>query len=117
MSTESCGWLPPFHGSTEVSLPVNGSVERLGTNVYPSWPRDAQREPTILQSIEAEVRRMGRHNVFLKGAGPAKHVRPVSPGEPKMSAATKARMAEARTRWTERGEVYAAAGTATLPEA
>lgn len=66
-----------FHGSTEVSLPVNGSRERLGTNAYPSGPRDTHRTPTILESIEAEVQRMER----------AKYIRPVSPGGRKMSAA------------------------------
>jgi hypothetical protein len=76
-----------FHRISEGSLPVNGSMERFGTNVYPSWPRDAQRTPTILQSIDAEVQRMERANVFFNGAGPAKHIRLVRAGRRKMSAA------------------------------
>jgi hypothetical protein len=76
-----------FHRISEGSLPVNGSRESFGTNVYPSWPRDAQRTRTILQSIDAEVQRMERANVFLNGAGRAKYIRPVSTGRRKMSAA------------------------------
>jgi hypothetical protein len=57
-----------FHRISEGSLPVNGSMESFGTNVSPSWPRDAQRTPTILQIIDAEVQRMERANVFLNGA-------------------------------------------------
>jgi hypothetical protein len=49
-----------FHRISEGSLPVSGSMESFATNVYPSWPRKAQRTPTILQSIDAEVQRMER---------------------------------------------------------
>jgi len=38
---------------------------------------------------------MERANVFLNGAGPAKHIRPVKPGRRKMSAAGRARIAAA----------------------
>jgi hypothetical protein len=94
-----------FHRS-EGSLPVSGSMERFGTSVYPSWPRDAQRTRTILQSIDAEVQRMERANVFLNGAGPAKHIRPVRPGRRKMSAAGRARIAAAqKARWTKAKKV------------
>jgi hypothetical protein len=58
-----------FHRS-EGSLPVSGSMERFGTSVYPSWPRDAQRTRTILQSIDAEVQRMERAKRLLKRCGP-----------------------------------------------
>ena len=58
-----------FHRISEGSLPVSGSMHSFGTSVYPSWPRDAQRAPTILQSIDGEVERMGR----------PKYIRPVSP--------------------------------------
>jgi hypothetical protein len=74
-----------FHRISEGSLPVSGSMERFGTNAYPSWPRDALRTPTILQSIDEEVRRMDR----------AKYIRPISPGRRrrKMSAMRQARIA------------------------
>jgi hypothetical protein len=85
-----------FQRISEGSLPVSGSMESFGTNVYPSWPQDAQRTPTILQSIDAEVQRMERANVFLKDVSPAKHTRPVSPGRRKMSAAGRARIAAAQ---------------------
>ena len=85
-----------FHRISEGSLPVNGSMERFGTNVYPSWPRDAQRTPTILQSIDAEVQRMERANVFLNGAGRAKHIRPFRPGRRKMSAEARKKIAAAK---------------------
>jgi hypothetical protein len=81
-----------FHRINEGSLPVSGSMESFGISVYPSWPRDAQRTPTILQSIDAEVQRMERANVFLNGASPAKQIRPVRPGRRKMSAAGRARI-------------------------
>jgi hypothetical protein len=71
---------------SEGSLPVNGSMESFGTTVYPSWPRDTQRTQTILQSIDAEVRRMER----ASGAGPTKRIQPVRPGRRKMSAAGRA---------------------------
>jgi hypothetical protein len=88
------------HRISEGSLPVNGSMESFGTSVYPSWPRDTQRTRTILQSIEAEVQRTERANVFLNGADPAKHIRPVRPGRRKMSAAGRARIAAAqKARW------------------
>jgi len=87
-----------FHRINEGSLPVNGSMESFGTSVYPSWPRDTQRTQTILQSIDAEVRRMERAN----DAGPAKHIRPVRPGRRKMSAAGRARIAAAqKARWAK----------------
>jgi hypothetical protein len=95
-----------FHRISEGSLPVNGSMESFGTNVYLSWPRDQQRTPTILQSIDAEVQRMERANVFLNGAGRAKHIRPVSPGRRKMSAAGRARIAAAqKARWARAKKV------------
>jgi hypothetical protein len=95
-----------FHRISEGSLPVSGSMERFGTSVYPSWPRDAQRTRTILQSIDAEVQRMERANVFLNGADPAKHIRPVRPGRRKMSAAGRARIAAAqKARWTKAKKV------------
>jgi hypothetical protein len=85
-----------FHRMSEGSLPVNGSMDSFGTNVYPSWPRDAQRTPMILQSIDAEVQRMER----------AKYIRPVSPGRRKMSAARRARIAAAqRRRWAKAKKV------------
>jgi hypothetical protein len=85
-----------FHRISESSLPVNGSMESFGTNVYPSWPRDAQRTPTILQSIDAEVQRMER----------AKYIGPVSPGRRKMSAARRARIAAAqKARWAKAKKV------------
>jgi hypothetical protein len=87
---------------SEGSLPVNGSMESFGTNVYPSWPRDTQRTRTILQSIDAEVQRMERANGFLNGAGPAKQIRPVTPGRQKMSAARRARIVAAqKARWAK----------------
>jgi hypothetical protein len=90
-----------FHRISEGSLPVNGSMESFGTSVYPSWPRDTQITRTILQSIDAEVQRMERANVFLNGAGPAKHIRPVRPGRRKMSAG-RARIAAAqKARWAK----------------
>jgi hypothetical protein len=85
-----------FHRISEGSLPASGPMESFRTSVYPSWPRDAQRTPTILQSIDAEVQRMERANVFLNGAGRAKHIRPVSPGRRKVSAAGRARIAAAQ---------------------
>jgi hypothetical protein len=85
-----------FRRISEGSLPVNGSKESFGTNVYPSWPQDAQRTLTILQSIDAEVQRMERRNVFLNGAGRAKHIRPVSPGRRKMSAEARKKIAAAK---------------------
>jgi hypothetical protein len=89
-----------IHRISDGSLPVNGSMESFGINVYPSWPRDTQRTPTILQSIDAEVQRMERAN--LNGAGPAKHIRPVRPGRRKMSAARRARIAAAqKARWAK----------------
>jgi hypothetical protein len=75
-----------FHRISEGSLPASGPMESFRTSVYPSWPRDAQRTPTILESIDAEVRRMDR----------AKYIRPVSPGRRKMSAAGRARIAAAQ---------------------
>jgi hypothetical protein len=89
-----------FHRIGEGSLPGNGSVESFGTNEYPSWPRDAQRTRAILQSIDEEVQRMERTNVFLNGAG--KHFRPVSPGGRKMRAARRGRIAAAqKARWAK----------------
>jgi hypothetical protein len=85
-----------FHRMNEGSLPASGSMESFGTNVYPSWPRDAQRAPTILQSIDAEVHRMERANVFLNGARPAKHIRLVRTGRRKMSAEAKEKIAAAK---------------------
>jgi hypothetical protein len=85
-----------FHRISEGSLPVSGSMESFGTSVYPSWPRDAQRAPTILQSIDAEVQRMERANVFLNGARPVKHIRPVKPGRRKMSAGAREKSAAAK---------------------
>jgi hypothetical protein len=85
-----------FHRINEGSLPVSGSMESFGTSVYPSWPRDAQRAPTILESIDAEVQRMERANDFLNGAGRAKHIRPVSPGTRKMSAEARKKIAAAK---------------------
>jgi hypothetical protein len=83
-------------------LPVNGSMESFGYSVYPSWPQDTQRTRTILQSIDAEVRRTDQANVFLNGAGPAKHIRPVRPGRRKMSAAGRARIVAAqKARWAK----------------
>jgi hypothetical protein len=90
-----------FQRMDEGSLPVSGSMHSFGTSVYPSWPRDAQRTRTILQSIDAEVQRMERANVFLNGAGPAKHIRPVRPVRRKMSAG-RARIAAAqKARWAK----------------
>jgi hypothetical protein len=87
-----------LHRISEGSLPVYGPMESFGTGVYPSWPRDTQRTQTILQSIDAEVRRMERAN----GAGPAKHIRPVRPGRRKMSAAGRPRIAAAqKARWAK----------------
>jgi hypothetical protein len=80
-----------FHRISEGSLPVSGSMERFRAYAYPSWTRDPQRTRTILQSIDAEVQRMERANVFFNGAGPAKHIRPVRPGGRKMSAARQER--------------------------
>jgi hypothetical protein len=89
-----------FHRINEGSLPVSGTMARFGTSVYPSWPRDVQRTRTILQSIDAEVQRMERVNVFFNAASLAKHIRPVGPGRRKMSAAGRARIAAAqRRRW------------------
>jgi hypothetical protein len=89
-----------FHRINEGSLPVNGSMESFGITVYPSWPRNMQRTRTILQSIDAEVQRMERVNVFLNGAGPAKQIQPVRPGRRKMSPAGRARIAAAqKARW------------------
>jgi hypothetical protein len=85
-----------FHRISEGSLPVSGSMHTFGTSVYPSWPRDAQRTRTILQSIDAEVQRMERANVFLNGASPAKHIRPVRPGRRKMSAEARKKIAAAK---------------------
>jgi hypothetical protein len=85
-----------FHRINEGSLPISGSMHSFGTSEYPSWPRDAQRAPTILQSIDAEVQRMERANVFLNGAGRAKHIRPVRPGRRKMSAEAREKMAAAK---------------------
>jgi hypothetical protein len=94
-----------FHRVSEGSLPVNGSTESFGISVYPSWPRDTQRTQTILQSIDAEVRRMEQANGFVRGAGPAKHIRPVRPGRRKMSAAGRARRARIaaaqKARWAK----------------
>ena len=91
-----------FHCISEGSLPVNGSMESFRTSVYPSWPRDTQRTQTILQSIDAEVQRMERANVFLKDVSPAKHTRPVSPGRRKMSAAGRGRIAASqKARWAK----------------
>jgi hypothetical protein len=85
-----------FHRMDEGSLPVSGSMESFGTSVYPSWPRDAQRTRTILQSIDAEVQRMER----------AKYIRPVSPAGRKMSAARRARIAAAqKARWAKAKKV------------
>jgi hypothetical protein len=61
-----------FHHINEGSLPVSGSMESFGTSVYPSWPRDAQRTRTILQSIDAEVQRMERAKCLLKRCYPGK---------------------------------------------
>jgi hypothetical protein len=95
-----------FHRMNEGSLPVSGSMESFGTKVYPSWPRDAQRTRMILQSIDEEVQRMERTNVFLNGAGRAKHFRPVRPGGRKMSAARRARIAAAqKARWAKAKKV------------
>ena len=45
---------------------------------------------------------MERANVFLNGAGPAKHIRPVKPGRRKMSAAGRPRIAAAqKARWAK----------------
>jgi hypothetical protein len=85
-----------FHRMDEGSLPVSGSMESFGASVYPSWPPDAQRAPTILQSIDAEVQRMERTNVLLNGARPAKHIRPVRPGRRKMSAGAREKIAAAK---------------------
>jgi hypothetical protein len=85
-----------FHRVSEGSLPVSGSMESFRTNVYPSWPRDTQRTPTILRSIDEEVQRMERANVFLNGASPAKHIRPVRPGRRKMSAEARKKIAAAK---------------------
>jgi hypothetical protein len=85
-----------FHRIGEGSLPASGSMESFGTSVYPSWPRDAQRTRMILQSIDEEVQRMER----------AKHIRPVSPGRRKMSAAGRARPTAAqKARWTKAKKV------------
>ena len=85
-----------FHRISEGSLPVSGSMESFGTSVYPSWPRDAQRAPTIRQSIDADVQRMERANDFLNGARPVKHIRPVKPGRRKMSAGAREKSAAAK---------------------
>jgi hypothetical protein len=85
-----------FHCIYEGSLPVSGSMHSFGNSVYPSWPRGAQRAPTILQSIDAEVQRMGRPKVFLKGTGPARHIRPVRPGRRKMRAEAREKIAAAK---------------------
>jgi hypothetical protein len=87
-----------FHRISEGSLPVSGSMERFGTNAYPSWTRDPQRTRTILQSIDAEVQRMERVNVFFNADSLARRIRPVSPGTRKMSAAGRARIAAAQRR-------------------
>jgi hypothetical protein len=72
-------------------------------NVYPSWlPRDTQRTRTILQSIDAEIQGMERANVFLNGAGPPKHIRPVRSRRRKMSEGGRARIAAAqKARWAK----------------
>jgi hypothetical protein len=87
-----------FHRISEGSLPVNGSMEMFGTNAYPSWTRDPHRTRTILQSIDAEVQRMERVNVFFNADSLAKHIRPVRPGRRKMSAAGRSRIAAAKRR-------------------
>jgi hypothetical protein len=95
-----------FQRISEGSLPVSGSMHSFGTKVYPSWPRDAQRTRMILQSIDEEVQRMERTNVFSNGAGRAKHFRPVRPGGRKMSAARRARIAAAqKARWAKAKKV------------
>jgi hypothetical protein len=88
-----------FHRISEGSLPVSGSMDGFGS-VYPSWPRDAQRTRTILQSIDAEVQRMERVDVFFNGASRAKHRssrRKISvAGRARIAAAQKARWAKAK---------------------
>jgi hypothetical protein len=77
-------------------------MESFGTSVYPSRPPDAQRTPTILQNIDAEVQRMEQANVFLNGAARAKHIRPV---RRKVGAAGRARMAAVqKARWATTGK-------------
>jgi hypothetical protein len=91
-----------FYRISEGSLPVSGSLETFGTSAYPTWRRDEQRTRTILQSINAEVKRMERAN----GAGPAKHIRPVRPVRRKMSPAARARIAAAqKARWAKAKKV------------
>jgi hypothetical protein len=96
-----------FHRINEGFLPVRrGSMESSGISVYPSWPRDASRTPTILQSIDAEVQRMERANVFLNGAGRTKHIRPVKIGRRTMSGEAREKIAGVqRKRWARTKKV------------
>jgi hypothetical protein len=96
-----------FYRISEGSLPVSGSMENFGTSVYPSWPRDAQRTRTILQSIDVEVQRMERTNVFFNSASPAKHIRPVRLRRRKMSAAGRARIGAAQKTRREKAKKVA----------